>query len=61
VNAITDVPWHVYLTMLVFAVTIGLLAAFEVRDLRSGRAAPARRERRRDLRPYPQRGRRLTI
>jgi len=36
-NAITTVPWHVYLTMFVFAVTIGLLTRFELRDLRGGR------------------------
>jgi len=44
VNAITTVPWHVYVTMFVFAVTIGLLAAFEVHDVRrphvTGRSSP---------------------
>lgn len=38
-NAITAVPWHVYLTMFVFAVTVGLLAAFEVQELRNDRPA----------------------
>ena len=45
-NAITDVPWHVYLTMFVFAVTIGLLAAFEVHDLSSDAAVERRRDER---------------
>ena len=30
VSAVTVVPWHVYLTMFVFAATVGLLAAFEL-------------------------------
>ena len=33
-NAINAVPWHVYLTMFVFAVTVGLLTALELHDHR---------------------------
>ena len=42
-NVLTVIPWHVYLTMFLFAVIVGLLTAFEVEDLRTGRPAVPRR------------------
>ena len=33
-NVVTAVPWHVYLTMFVFAVTIALLTVSELHERR---------------------------
>ena len=44
-SIVTTIPWHLYLTMFLVAVTIGLLAAVEIEDLRHGTAGmPLRRD-----------------
>ena len=35
-SVVTAVPWHVYLTMFFFALTIGVLTVVELKDLRVG-------------------------
>jgi hypothetical protein len=34
-NIVTAIPWHLYLTMVLFALTIGVLVVVELEDLRS--------------------------
>lgn len=44
-SVITAIPWHVYLVMFLFSVTIGILVAIELQDvggLPSAGARPAR-------------------
>jgi len=31
-NIVTAIPWHLYLTMVLFAITIGVLAAVELQE-----------------------------
>lgn len=41
-SVITSVPLHLYLTMLAFSVTIGVLVAIELRDQRVVASRPQR-------------------
>lgn len=32
-NVLVEIPWHVYVSILAFSITVGVLVAIELRDL----------------------------